>query len=50
VGSHPAPAGVIAVALSSPDGFTHSGSGKDLSMSGFEDYTRVQHVMSFIGA
>jgi betaine-aldehyde dehydrogenase len=30
-------------------GFRHSGYGKDLSMYGFEDYTRVKHVMSFIG-
>ncbi len=27
-------------------GFKHSGHGKDLSMYGFEDYTRVKHVMS----
>jgi betaine-aldehyde dehydrogenase len=26
-------------------GFKHSGYGKDLSMYGFEDYTRVKHVM-----
>ena len=31
-------------------GFKHSGYGKDLSMYGFEDYTRVKHVMSSIGA
>jgi betaine-aldehyde dehydrogenase len=31
-------------------GFKHSGYGKDLSMYGFEDYTRVKHVMSFIGS
>ncbi|MGE5290485.1 MAG: gamma-aminobutyraldehyde dehydrogenase [Micromonosporaceae bacterium] len=31
-------------------GFKHSGYGKDLSMYGFEDYTRVKHVMSYIGA
>jgi betaine-aldehyde dehydrogenase len=31
-------------------GFKHSGYGKDLSLYGFEDYTRVKHVMSFIGA
>ena len=31
-------------------GFKHSGYGKDLSAYGFEDYTRVKHVMSFIGA
>lgn len=30
-------------------GFRHSGYGKDLSMYGFEDYTRIKHVMSFIG-
>jgi betaine-aldehyde dehydrogenase len=29
-------------------GFKHSGYGKDLSMYGFEDYTRVKHVMSYI--
>jgi betaine-aldehyde dehydrogenase len=27
-------------------GFKHSGYGKDLSIYGFEDYTRVKHVMS----
>ena len=31
-------------------GFKHSGYGKDLSMYGFEDYTRIKHVMSFLGA
>ena len=30
-------------------GFKHSGYGKDLSLYGFEDYTRIKHVMSFIG-
>lgn len=30
-------------------GFRHSGYGKDLSMYGFEDYTRIKHVMSYIG-
>jgi betaine-aldehyde dehydrogenase len=30
-------------------GFKHSGYGKDLSIYGLEDYTRVKHVMSFIG-
>jgi betaine-aldehyde dehydrogenase len=30
-------------------GFKHSGYGKDLSMYGLEDYTRIKHVMSFIG-
>jgi betaine-aldehyde dehydrogenase len=29
-------------------GFKHSGYGKDLSMYGLEDYTRVKHVMSYI--
>ena len=29
-------------------GFKHSGYGKDLSLYGLEDYTRVKHVMSFI--
>jgi betaine-aldehyde dehydrogenase len=27
-------------------GFKQSGYGKDLSMYGFEDYTRIKHVMS----
>jgi betaine-aldehyde dehydrogenase len=27
-------------------GFKHSGYGKDLSMYGLEDYTRIKHVMS----
>ena len=27
-------------------GFKHSGYGKDLSMYGMEDYTRIKHVMS----
>ena len=30
-------------------GFRHSGYGKDLSNYGFEDYTRIKHVMSYIG-
>ncbi len=30
-------------------GFKHSGYGKDLSDYGFEDYTRIKHVMSYIG-
>ena len=30
-------------------GFRHSGYGKDLSNYGFEDSTRVKHVMSYIG-
>jgi betaine-aldehyde dehydrogenase len=30
-------------------GFKRSGYGKDLSMYGFEDYTRVKHVMANIG-
>jgi len=31
-------------------GFKHSGYGKDLSMYGLEDYTRIKHVMSYIGS
>ncbi|WP_353827433.1 aminobutyraldehyde dehydrogenase [Agromyces sp. SYSU T0242] len=30
-------------------GFKHSGYGKDLSQYGFEDYTRLKHVMSHLG-
>ena len=30
-------------------GFKHSGYGKDLSMYRFEDYTRIKHVMSYLG-
>jgi betaine-aldehyde dehydrogenase len=30
-------------------GFKHSGYGKDLSMYSLEDYTRIKHVMSYIG-
>jgi betaine-aldehyde dehydrogenase len=30
-------------------GFKHSGYGKDLSIYGLDDYTRIKHVMSFIG-
>lgn len=30
-------------------GFKSSGYGKDLSIYGFEDYTRIKHVMSYIG-
>jgi betaine-aldehyde dehydrogenase len=30
-------------------GFKHSGYGKDLSTYGFEDYTRLKHVMTFLG-
>ena len=30
-------------------GFRHSGHGKDLSMYGFEDYTRIKHVMTSLG-
>ena len=29
-------------------GYKHSGYGKDLSMYGFEDYTRIKHVMTNI--
>jgi betaine-aldehyde dehydrogenase len=31
-------------------GFKHSGYGKDLSLYGLEDYTRIKHVMSYIEA
>ncbi|HEX6918714.1 MAG TPA: gamma-aminobutyraldehyde dehydrogenase [Actinomycetes bacterium] len=31
-------------------GFKHSGYGKDLSLYGFEDYTRVKHVMTNLDA
>ena len=31
-------------------GFKHSGYGKDLSTYSFEEYTRVKHVMSYIGS
>jgi betaine-aldehyde dehydrogenase len=31
-------------------GSEHSGRGEENSMSGFEDYTRVKQVMSYIGA
>ena len=31
-------------------GFKHSGYGKDLSMYGLEDYTRVKHVMVYHGS
>jgi betaine-aldehyde dehydrogenase len=31
-------------------GFKHSGYGKDLSIYGFEDYTRIKHVMHYIGS
>ncbi|GAA3463122.1 gamma-aminobutyraldehyde dehydrogenase [Saccharothrix longispora] len=31
-------------------GFKHSGYGKDLSVYGFEDYTRIKHVMSAFDA
>jgi betaine-aldehyde dehydrogenase len=31
-------------------GFKHSGYGKDLSVYGFEDYTRIKHVMSNLEA
>jgi betaine-aldehyde dehydrogenase len=30
-------------------GFGHSGYGKDLSVYGFEEYTRIKHVMSYLG-
>jgi betaine-aldehyde dehydrogenase len=31
-------------------GYKHSGYGKDLSVYGLEDYTRIKHVMSYIGS
>ncbi|GAA4585579.1 hypothetical protein GCM10023107_01150 [Actinoplanes octamycinicus] len=31
-------------------GFKHSGHGKDLSVYGLEDYTRIKHVMHNVGA
>jgi betaine-aldehyde dehydrogenase len=31
-------------------GFKHSGYGKDLSLYGVEDYTRLKHVMSALDA
>jgi betaine-aldehyde dehydrogenase len=31
-------------------GFKHSGHGKDLSVYGLEDYTRIKHVMHHLGA
>ena len=30
-------------------GFKHSGYGKDLSVFGLHDYTRVKHVMHYLG-
>ncbi len=30
-------------------GFKHSGHGKDLSMYSLEDYTRIKHVMAYLG-
>jgi betaine-aldehyde dehydrogenase len=30
-------------------GFKHSGYGKDLSLYGLEDYTRIKHVMHYLG-
>lgn len=30
-------------------GYKASGHGKDLSMYGFEDYTRIKHVMAYTG-
>jgi betaine-aldehyde dehydrogenase len=41
----------IPIAAEMPHGgFKHSGYGKDLSMYGFEDYTRIKHVMSALDA
>jgi betaine-aldehyde dehydrogenase len=31
-------------------GFKHSGYGKDLSIYGLEDYTRIKHVMHYLGS
>ena len=31
-------------------GFKHSGTGKDLSAYGFEEYTRIKHVMTNLNA
>jgi betaine-aldehyde dehydrogenase len=31
-------------------GFKHSGHGKDLSGYGFEEYTRIKHVMTNLNA
>ena len=31
------------------EAFKHTGNNKDLSMYGLEDYTRIKHVMSYIG-
>jgi betaine-aldehyde dehydrogenase len=31
-------------------GFKHSGYGKDLSVYGLEDYTRIKHVMHYFGS
>ncbi|WP_157167986.1 aminobutyraldehyde dehydrogenase [Streptomyces typhae] len=40
----------IPVAAEMPHGgFKHSGYGKDLSAYSLEDYTRIKHVMSFLG-
>jgi acyl-CoA reductase-like NAD-dependent aldehyde dehydrogenase len=30
-------------------GYGHSGYGKDLSMYGFEEYTRIKYMMSYLG-
>ena len=41
----------IPIAAEMPHGgFKHSGYGKDLSIYGFEDYTRLKHVMHYTGA
>ena len=31
-------------------GFKHTRDGKDLSMHGLEDYTRIKHVMTYLGS
>ena len=40
---------IVIVAEMPHGGFKQSGYGKDLSSYGFEDYTRIKHVMSYIG-
>ena len=41
---------IVIVAEMPHGGFKQSGYGKDLSSYGFEDYTRIKHVMSYIGS
>jgi betaine-aldehyde dehydrogenase len=40
---------ILSVSEMPHGGFKHSGYGKDLSLYGFEDYTRIKHVMMNIG-